>query len=242
MYVHGKYGFVQDGKIIYPEYNDNLHCVHDLGLHEKTEKVIIGVDFGLTPAAVIAQISRSDGQVQIIDEIVTEDMGAVRFGKRIKELVISNYDNLPMEGYGDPAGEQRSQVDERTPFFVLEAQGVFLRPGPTNDFTIRRESVAKLLTTLTLLGRPQLVISPKCRMLRKAMAGGYKYRRINVSGTDKYAEKPDKNMYSHVAEALQYLCTGLGHGYELLKRAEDEVPRDHSAQGLDYDPLGRAAA
>ena len=242
VYVHGKYGFVQDGKIIYPEYNDNLHCVHDLGLHEKTEKVIIGVDFGLTPAAVIAQISRSDGQVQILDEIVTEDMGAVRFGKRIKELILSNYDNLPMEGYGDPAGEQRSQVDERTPFFVLEAQGVFLRPGPTNDFTIRRESVAKLLTTLTLLGRPQLVISPKCRMLRKAMAGGYKYRRINVSGTDKYAEKPDKNMYSHVAEALQYLCTGLGHGYELLKRAEDEVPRDYSAQGLDYDPLGRAAA
>ena len=78
-------------------------------------------------------------------------------------------------------------------------------------------------------------------MLRKAMAGGYKYRRINVSGSDKFAEKPDKNMYSHVAEALQYLCTGLGHGYELLKRAEDEVPRMHQAQDHNYDPLARAA-
>ena len=54
-------------------------------------------------------------------------------------------------------------------------------------------------------------------MLRKALAGGYKYRRMNVSGTEKYADKPDKNMYSHVAEALQYMCVGRGHGFDLVK-------------------------
>src|SRR5690606_13088972 len=29
VYVHGKYGFLREGKPVYPEYNDALHCVHD---------------------------------------------------------------------------------------------------------------------------------------------------------------------------------------------------------------------
>lgn len=218
VYVHGKYGFVQDGKVIFPEYNDQLHCVHELGLTESTRVIVIGVDFGLTPAAVIAQVSPLDGQVQVIDEVVTEDMGAVRFAERIKMLVNQHYDMLPIEGYGDPAGDQRVQTDENTPFLVMRAAGVPLTPTYTNDFIIRREAVAKLFTTLTMMGRPALVISPKARMLRKAMAGGYKYKRMNVHGAERFKDKPDKNMYSHVADALQYLCVGLGHGRDLVNK------------------------
>jgi hypothetical protein len=236
VYVHGKYGFVQDGKVIFPEYNDHLHCVHDLGLHESTITIFIGVDFGLTPAAVIAQVSDMDGQVQILDEVVTEDMGAVRFGKRIQMLINSNYDSLPIDGWGDPAGDQRAQTDETTPFLVMRKAGVPLSPAPTNDFILRRESVAKLFTTLTMLGRPQLVISPKARMLRKALAGGYKYKRMNVSGGERFSEKADKNMYSHVADALQYLCVGLGHGRDLI-RVNHTGHIQTMAEGHDYDPL-----
>jgi PBSX family phage terminase large subunit len=236
VYVHGNYGFIQDGKVIFPEYNDQLHCVHDLGLSEGTKVIKIGVDFGLTPAAVVAQIA-PDGQVQCLDEVVTEDMGAIRFGERVKNLISSNYDSLPMDGWGDPAGDQRSQVDERTPFLVLRAAGVPLIPAPTNDFQLRREGVAKLLTTLTMSGRPMLVVSPKCRMLRKALAGGYKYRRINASGSERYAEKPDKNMYSHVAEALQYLCVGLGYGHDIIRGKEFGNRQMLSSVGMEYDPI-----
>lgn len=239
VYVHGLYGFVQDGKVIFPEYNDQLHCDHDIGLAEKTDKLVLGVDFGLTPAAVIAQVM-PDGQVQCIDEVVTDDMGAVRFSQSIRSLVIGNYDDLPAEGWGDPAGMQRSQVDERTPFSVLHANGVPLNPSPTNDFLLRREAVAKLLTTLTMTGRPQLVISPKCRMLRKALAGGYKYRRLQVSGAEKYSEQPDKNMYSHVAEALQYLCVGLGHGYDVIRSPIKKEMPTH-AIGTGHSPIQRTA-
>jgi len=230
VYVHGQYGFVQDGKVIVPEYNDQLHCIHDLGLNESTKELLLGVDFGLTPACVIAQESPLDGQIQCIDEVVTEDMGAVRFAKRINSLVVTNYNSLPITGYGDPAGDQRAQTDENTPFLVMRSAGIPLMPAPTNDWILRRESVAKLFTTLTLMGRPQLVISPKCRMLRKALAGGYKYRRMNVSGTEKYADKPDKNMYSHVAESLQYLCVGRGHGFELTK-SNSNKPIQKIAEG-----------
>ncbi len=236
VYCHGRYGFIQEGRVIVPEYNDHLHCVSDLGLHESTKKLYLGVDFGLTPACVVAQISPIDGQIQCLDEVVTEDMGAVRFGHRVKDLINLHYGKLPIDGYGDPSGDRRAETDEQTPFLVMSAVGVPLSPAPTNDFTLRREAVAKLFTTLTMTGRPQLVISPKCRILRKALAGGYKYRRIQISGTEKYADKPDKNMYSHIAEALQYLCVGMGHGYALIKskniHALPPVALDHN-----YDPL-----
>jgi len=235
VYVHGKYGFVQDGKVIFPEYNDQLHCVHDLGLHESTTKLLGGADFGLTPAFVIAQESPLDGQIQCLDEVVTEDMGAVRFADKINRLNKTHYESLPVTGWGDPSGDIRAQTDETTPFLVMRKAGVPLLPAPSNDFILRREAVAKLLTTMTILGRPALVISPKCRMLRKALAGGYKYKQMNVSGGERYAEKPDKNMYSHVAEALQYLCLGLGEGIKLI--SANSADNSQTMALNDYDPL-----
>ena len=238
VYVHGQYGFIQDGKVIFPEYVDHVHCVHDLGLNGYTTAIYLGADFGLTPACVFAQVA-NDGQVQIIDEIVTHDMGAVRFGKRIKSLFTQHYGGLELEGWGDPSGDIRSQTDETTPFQVLRAQDILLRPTYTNDFMIRREAVGNLLSELTMSGRPKLVISPRCRVLRKALAGGYKYRRMDVSGIEKYAEKPDKNHFSHVAEALQYLCLGLGYGRTVTSgKTRTDLPA--KAIGHDYNPLEAA--
>ena len=61
-------------------------------------------------------------------------------------------------------------------------------------------------------GAPGLIIDPACRMLRKAMAGAYCYRRLQVSGREQFRDMPDKGQYSHVAESLQYLLLGAGEG------------------------------
>jgi hypothetical protein len=55
---------------------------------------------------------------------------------------------------------------------------------------------------------PQFVLHPRCVTLRKAMLGGYHYKRLKVSG-ERYAEKPDKNRYSHIAEGMCYTATRL---------------------------------
>ena len=44
---------------------------------------------------------------------------------------------------------------------------------------------------------------------------GYHYRRLQVSG-DRYDEKPLKNRYSHVHDALQYLMMGAGEGRTMM--------------------------
>ena len=45
--------------------------------------------------------------------------------------------------------------------------------------------------------------------LRKALAGGYCLKRVQVSG-DRYRDKPDKDMHSHVAESQQYAFIEMG--------------------------------
>lgn len=216
VYVHGEYGFVSDGKPIYPEFKDHIHVHHEQIFVLDKANLFVGIDFGLTPAATIMQQDPADGQWQVIDELATEDMGAKRFGTMLGKLLRAKYRGHAVYITGDPAGEQRSQTDEQTPFDILSSVGVMASPAYTNDFTIRRETVANMLSTLTPMGRPSLVVSPNCRALRKGMNGGYKYRRMQVVGEDRFKETPDKGIYSHVCESLQYNALGAGEDSQIL--------------------------
>ena len=64
-------------------------------------------------------------------------------------------------------------------------------------------------------GKPRFLISPKARMIRKGLQGGFCYRRIQISG-EKYTDEPDKNEYSHPVEALEYALQGEGEGRQAL--------------------------
>lgn len=215
VYVHGNYGFVLDGKPVYPEFNDQIHVAPVEFIPRLP--VFVGIDFGLTPAATLMHRTPM-GQYRVFDELVTEDMGARRFGELLRAKLSGEYGLQACQAItGDPAGDIRAQTDETTPFEILLAVGVDAKPAHTNDFVKRRESVAMCLSRL-IDGQPGLVIDPRCRNLRKAMAGAYCYRRLQVSGRETYRDVPDKGPYSHVAEALQYAALGAGEGKALVRR------------------------
>jgi len=52
-------------------------------------------------------------------------------------------------------------------------------------------------------------------VLRRACLDGYRYRKLSIVG-ERYGEDPDKNEYSHVAEALQYMLLGGGEGRTVM--------------------------
>jgi hypothetical protein len=215
VYVHGKYGFVKDGKPIYEEYNDAIHFAENGFLIPKNADIYVGIDFGLTPAATFGYRNEF-GQILVFDELVTFSMGSVNFGKLLGQKIRSEWRDSQVIFTGDPAGEQRSDTDESTPFEMLQKQGINAVPAHTNDFSIRREAVANKLTQLAFNGKPALLIGPRCKYLRKGMSGAYKYRRLQVAGMERFMEKPDKNAYSHVCESLQYMMLGLGEDYSVI--------------------------
>ena len=75
------------------------------------------------------------------------------------------------------------------------------------------------------------MLGPNAKMLRKALAGGYKYKRMQVSGEAKFQDKPDKGRYSHVADALQYMMLGAVGG--------ERVIGGYGTADLDYSQTDR---
>ncbi|KAG1274515.1 hypothetical protein G6F64_015109 [Rhizopus arrhizus] len=78
-------------------------------------------------------------------------------------------------------GDNRAQSDETTPFQILKAANLPAVPAPTNDPLLRCGAVDGALTRI-IDGEPGLLVHSDCKTLRKALAGGYCYRRLAVSG------------------------------------------------------------
>lgn len=227
------YGFVSDGKPVYPEYIDAVHC-REFDLIPGIP-LYMGVDFGRTPAALIGQRTLG-GQWRWRYEIVTENMGAVEFSKVVRKFIAEKLPNFEFARFsGDPSGDNRSQSDDNTPILIMRANGIPISGTSTNDPTIRREAVAGSLLRM-VDGEPGLLVHPDCRMTRKGMAGGYAFARVQVIGDERYKDEPVKNMYSHVCEAGQYMMLGGGEGKIVIGRKR-QSNRTAQAQ-TDYNIFG----
>ncbi|MES2942913.1 MAG: TerL [Pseudomonadota bacterium] len=213
VFVLGEYGSVHDGKPVYPEYNDGLHVNGISPIASIT--LDIGMDFGLTPAAVITQHD-ARGRLLVLDELCGEDMGINGF---LEDVLIPQLMKVYPEWwakketmirvFGDPAGSQRAQTDEKSCFEEVKAVGLKIRAAKSNAWLPRRGSVAWFLSKLAG-GKPMMIIDPCCKVLRKGFNGGYKYRRIQVVGEERFTDEPMKNSYSHPHDALQYVAMESG--------------------------------
>ncbi len=215
----GEYGSVGFGKRVYPEFNPDFHaldhvpCVQGLDL-------ILGWDFGLTPACVALQLT-ARGQLLILKEYVADGMGIRSFAESV--VVPSLLRDFPYckvgeLSIGDPAGNARDAiVEEMSCIGELTSLGIPTIGARTNDIDPRLGSVRYFLNKM-VDGKPGLVLDRKgCPTLFKGFVKDYVYNRIAVSGEERYKDKPNKNMSSHPMDALGYAC---------LEIASDRIMQD----------------
>ena len=216
VYVMNRLGSIKDGKPVYPMFAPDVHVAKEEIPVAAGLPVYIGLDFGLTPAGVMAQKVR--GRWLILQEIVAFDMGIVKFTEVLRQEISTRYSQSEVIIFGDPAGDFRAQTDESTPFQILRGAGLNARPAPSNDVSLRLESVSAPLGRM-VDGSSGLLIDPRCRTIIKGFEGGYQYRRMQVSG-ERYDDKPEKNHFSHIHDALQYLMLGSGEGRQILQNLQ----------------------
>ena len=195
-YAEGKFTYVQEGKPVWSEYDD-ASMVDDCQILDG-EPIQIGLDFGLTPAAVFAQRTPK-GVWNVLHELVTFDMGLERFCTLLKEDINRYFPKHELSIWGDPAGMQRDQIFENTSFDHLKnVHGLFAKPTATNDFRTRREALAMPMSRL-IDNKPGFRVDRKCVRLRKSLSGGYHFKRVAIgAGQERFRDTPNKNEHSHI--------------------------------------------
>jgi len=236
VYYCGKYGFVKEGRPVIPEYSDQLHCASEKINPNPKVPIVMGFDFGLTPAAVFMQ-RFANGRWIWFREVCTEDMGITTFAEHLVNIIRSDYrgHNFLDRAWGDPAGSQKSAIDRTTPFQIMNkifkeaAMDIKVRPAPSQDPVLRREAMTHLMYRVAPEDRKhKFMISPDMVTVRKGLNGAYCYRRLRVSG-EHYEDKPSKNKYSHPIEAGQYAMLGGGEGVSLVRISKKRRQRQDPA-------------
>jgi hypothetical protein len=209
--VQGDYGSVFDGKPVYHDlYADSVHHSDTALEIFRGLPLYLGWDFGLTPACIMGQIVPTgqfkQGQLRILREYCAEDMAIRHFAcDIIRPVLQGEFAGMQIISECDPAGTQRAQTDGSTCIQELNAAGIPTNPARTNAFLTRRQAVAGFLQK-RYGETPAFLLDPSCQILHEGFIGGYMFKRLAVTGTEKYKEEPEKNEFSHPHDALQYLA------------------------------------
>jgi len=205
-YVDGEWGAIFSGQPVYKEdfhwdthvSKEHLVPVPDVVLHR-------GWDFGLTPACIVTQVN-PNGQWMVLRELWSDDSSIDEFADGVIEFCNREYPHFKYEDVGDPAGRARSATDETSCMDILASKQIWCTAAETNALIPRLEAVKRRLTK-TAKGRPRLIIDPRCSRLIDGFSGGYKYSERGNTST--FQDKPEKNVYSHIHDALQYAALKL---------------------------------
>jgi hypothetical protein len=224
-YVMNRSSVVSDGQPVYPQFRREVH-VADRKLEPiEGTPVHVGLDFGRQPAALTGQNLRADWFVH--KEFIGRNVSAVEFAPALKAFLAQHYPGFSFIFWGDPAGQQKGQATDKTPFDVFREHGMIVRPAPNpqNQYSVRHEAVNAVLMRRSVEGRASaMLVDPGCVTFITGMSGGYFMRRIRVSG-ERYADEPEKNQYSHICEAGENMFLGGGEGRAVTMGSLPTAPR-----------------
>jgi hypothetical protein len=162
--------------------------------------IIIGLDFGRTPAAVFKQRDPR-GRVVTLGELVSENMGIETFIRtRLNPHIANHLQGCTFLVAPDPAGYAKQQQNEMSLVDVLKEAGFKCVRPPTNKPELRIQAVERLLMQ-QLEGKALYLIDPSCTSLIKGFRYGYRYK---IKKNGEMEDRPDKNEFSHVHDANQY--------------------------------------
>lgn len=249
-FIDNEFGAVRAGQPVFPEFNDRFHVSEHNLVANADWPLFLAVDGGSTPAAVIGQKS-PDGQVRLIDEIVvlspdkdTElaKMGGNAFGVVVKDHLNEHYPDCqvgdvwadPATEYGDYSAEHEEDqcwLDDFADTLALRCRAA---PVPGNRLNPRLKGVRDLLTN-NVGAKPGLLVSPKCKKVRQGFNNGYVIAKRKLSnGKTKLKDEPEKNDFSHVHDALQYLVAGLTKANNVLLDLEERRAQRQRGKGVKY--------
>lgn len=207
-----------EGEAVWKHFSEERHVARTFLRGYPEWKLVVGLDFGRNPAAVFGQLINQ--RWVILRELIGRNESSTEFAPKVKRLIADVFPDYDVVFWGDPKGQDKTQADEQTAYDIFAAHGMTVRPAPVKQNNILTRLEAGDYVMMGMLGgSSRLQISPVCRVLKVACAGGYHFAR--VKGTARHKPEPEKDSYgySDIADAFQYLLLGGGEGRAMVGRS-----------------------
>jgi len=227
-YLQGVYTFVSDGRRVIPQYNAQVHSREFVPVLPD-EPILGGMDIGggtLQPSCLLFQ-KHPRGVYLAHREVVCFDMGVKRFGELIGEALQKHFPTHVERGligmfWGDPAGEKRDEIFETASFDFLRSEfDMTCEAAPSQDPKMRQAALSAPCERL-IDGKPGLLLNKTgCPTLHKGLMGAWHFKRLAVSGEERFADKPSKNDESHICDGAGYGFLGAGEFHKLGGKDKD---------------------
>lgn len=228
VHVHGKYGRSRSGKPVYEKtFSHEAHVARDRLTAVRSAPLLIGMDFGRTPACTFEQVLPGPRYI-ILGEMWDDNSGLERFLQaKVKPEIARRWPGMRVVVTGDPAGWAKSQINELSCADILRREHLVALRATTNDIAPRLEAVERQLSLQTG-GRPALQIDPSAERLIVGFNSKYRYKRLR-DGT--YTLAPEKNEWSHIHDARQYaaLTADIANAYAVQMTTRQDVMPVNSA-------------
>ena len=227
------------GHPVYDDFQRGYHTTNEILQPRLGLPLLLGWDFGLTPAAIVAQLQ--EDQLVILREYVAKGKSIDIFAPEVMGQLRVLYPEWQdahndFRHYIDPAGTHRDQTDSNTCKKEMHNQGLRNIYLGKQDWESRRMSVEHFLLKRSKQG-PGFLMNPQvCPVLTRGFQGGYMYP-DSVEEVEPMKLRPVKNAYSHPHDALQYLCTRV----RIMQNQQTvEIPTNkYSFQTTKADTQGR---
>ena len=164
-----------------------------------------GWDFGLYPACIFTQLF-PHSRLMVLRECIGIDIDTERFAYEVNRLSGEWFPNANFIEFVDPSGKNRAGTDGRSYTNILSKKPLRAKRIVLGAISIvaRRTAVVDFLKD-NVKGLASLQVDPSCEHLLKGFNGGYMY--AFHAGT--LRTKPEKNVFSHIHDALQYVCSKI---------------------------------
>ena len=229
---NGEYGFSKEGKPVYSEYNDDIHSANVVDILDDLP-IVIGIDGGSTPAAVVNQCTEW-GQLRPIKEFTTHFSSA----RTLKENHVLPWVLTHCKGYKilivlDPSMSKTNENIEVSAAEIWEEPGVWdVVLAKSNSISPRIEAQKDFLNKM-VDGQPKFLLSRTgCPMLREAMISKYCYVEVRGKNEGTFKDIPDKtHPHSDVADCEQYVAMEyIGDGVRIKKSTS--TGKDFAIKGV----------
>lgn len=222
IHVHAKYGKSLSGTAVFRRtFNPDFHIAEKPLRAIPGLRLMIGQDFGRTPAALIGQVDNR-GRLLIFKELISEGMGIQQFTtENTRPFLLEHFPGYSNFIIADPTGKDKAQTREESPFDVLKSLGFAVYPAPSNRLDPRLRAVEQLFLR-QVDGGPAVLIDPEgCPMLIRALKFYYRFKKKRNGN---FEDEPEKlHPWSDLADCLQYMAMAMIGDY-IAKKIERARP------------------